>query len=220
MQRILSSLLLVLIGFIIAMAAFMAYFNIVPSLAVQQARAGKLEGKLIVQWLEPDKFRFLPDTNSPLRFTRSSGTVIQPHELVTDGGTIPRALWVKRNYSPWGYAPAFIIHDWLFEMKRCNLADNPAGDYREAAVIMAEVMKTMAEAGSAPLDTVTLVSMHAAVTSNVAREYWESGLCETDTIVERSPADPGMVKMQRSPRTAERKSLEAKVPLMQYEISF
>lgn len=217
-----------LAGFIASTGLAMYHFNLFPAWSITQAKAGKLEGKLIVQWLEPDKFMFVPDAASPLKFTRSTGEVIQPQKLVTDGGSVPRAMWVARSYSPWGYAPAFIIHDWLFEMKRCAVPNNPAADYKVAANIMAEVMKTMAAAGVVTLDDLTLLSMHAAVSSSVARDYWETGKCvsqETAAVAARksapSPA-PGAAapQMAPAPQIKARSVLEQKAPLMQYEIKF
>ena len=88
------------LGVVLAVGGVMYHYNLFPSLEVRTAKAGKLEGKLIVQWLEPDKFLFVPDATSPLKFTRASGEVVQPQRLMTDGGTIPRPMWVSRSYSP------------------------------------------------------------------------------------------------------------------------
>src|SRR6202035_300430 len=140
-------------------------------------RVGKLEGKLLVQWLEPDKFLFIPDTVKPLKFTRSDGKVIQPGRMLTDGGSIPRPLWILRSYSPWGYAPAFIVHDWLFVMKHCKLPGYDQYTHRDAADVMAEVMKTMMETGRVDVDKGTLEWMHMAVSSSIAGRLWENGSC-------------------------------------------
>lgn len=233
------------VGVGLAIAGVMYHFNLFPSLEIRAAKAGKLEGKLIVQWLEPDKFLFVPDSAAPLKFTRASGEVVQPMRLVTDGGSVPRPMWVSRSYSPWGFAPAFILHDWLFEMKRCKIAGNPAADYKVAALIMAEVIKTMAAAGVAQVDDLTLVSMHAAVTSTYAKDYWDNGRCESGVVAAApapmarsapapapgsapssapssapAPSAGASAPMVRVPATTARKVLEAKPPLMQYEIKF
>lgn len=143
-----------------------------------EVSAGKLEGKLVVQWLEPDVFLFLPDTQKPLRFTRSNGDVIQPGRMLTDGGSIPRPLWILRNYSPWGYAPAFIVHDWLFDMKHCSLPGHERYNHHIAATVMAEVMKTMMVGGKVAVDEPTLNSMYLAVNSPIAEAAWNKGKCE------------------------------------------
>jgi hypothetical protein len=40
--------------------------------------------------------------------------------MYTDGGSIPQPLRAIKVYSPWGYAPAFLVHDWLFAIKQCK----------------------------------------------------------------------------------------------------
>lgn len=159
--------------------------------------AGKLEGKLIVQWIEPDVFLFIPDKNKPLKFTRKNGNVISPDRMLTDGGSIPRPLWILRNYSPWGYAPAFIVHDWLFDMKHCKLPGYEAYTYLDAANVMAEVMKTMMESRLVEIDKPTLYSMHLAVSSHIAEKLWNEGKCQPP------PAD-----------------FTAKKPIAEYELNF
>lgn len=138
---------------------------------------GTLKGKVVVQWLEPDLFLFIPDATSPLVFTRKNGTTIQPGRLITDGGSIPRPMWVFRSYSPWGYAPAFIIHDWLFHIKRCKVADYANWTLKSSADVMAEIIKTMMESGKVEKDPTTVELMYTAVSSRFAKEYWDSNLC-------------------------------------------
>ena len=147
-----------------------------------EVSTGKLEGKLIVQWLEPDIFLFLPDAQKPLRFTRSNGDVIQPGRMLTDGGSIPRPLWILRNYSPWGYAPAFVVHDWLFDMKHCAIPGFERYNHHIAATVMAEVMKTMMGSGKVAVDQPTLLSMYLAVDSPIAESLWNKGKCEPPPV--------------------------------------
>lgn len=140
-------------------------------------KTGRLKGKLIVQWLAPDEFLFLPDKDSPLTFTRSNGDTITPGRMFTDGGSIPRPLWIFRNYSPWGYAPAFIVHDWLFHAHHCKLAGFDNYTHESAADVLAEVMKTMMETKVVDRAELSLLSIHAAVDSRVAEGYWRDGKC-------------------------------------------
>jgi hypothetical protein len=178
--------------FVIALQA-----DIAVAATYESFKTGKLEGKLIVQWIEPDKFIFLPDRDSPLTFTRSNGEKITPSKMLTDGGSIPRPLWILRNYSPWGYAPAFIVHDWLFTMKYCHVTGYDKFTYLDAADIMAEIMKTMMETKKVEVDKLTLISMHAAVSSFLAEDEWNNGKCIPP------PA-----------------SLGGKKPLLEYELVF
>ncbi|MBC2736535.1 MAG: DUF1353 domain-containing protein [Desulfobacteraceae bacterium] len=148
-----------------------------------KTNVGTLTGNVRVQWLEPDKFLFIPDSNKPLSFKRHNGDVITPGIMYTDGGSIPRPLWGVRNYSPWGYAPAFIVHDWLFVMKHCN--NEALGDYDvdDAGMVMSEIIKTLMEKEeNIEINKFVLYSMHKAVTSEIAEELWENGECNEATV--------------------------------------
>lgn len=140
---------------------------------------GELKGRIIVQWIEQDKFEFVPDPADPLIFKRRNGETIQPMRMFTDGGSVPPALRAIKSYSPWGYAPAFIVHDWLFVMKQCNLPGNDQYDVDKAATIMAEAMKTVMENPKfgGPKKLVHY-SMYEAVRSRTAHDYWNSGKCD------------------------------------------
>jgi Protein of unknown function (DUF1353) len=145
------------------------------SIHFNDTKSGGLKGKLIVEWIEPDEFIFRPDKNNPLTFTRSNKEVIMPGLMYTDGGSIPRPLWALRSYSPWGYAPAYIVHDWLFHMKHCNLPGNEKYTVEEAARVLSEVMKTlMVKQGD---DKLTLYATFEAVRSPIAANLWNSETC-------------------------------------------
>lgn len=144
----------------------------------EETATGRLSGKLKVQWISPDEFQFLPDKDNPLTFERSNGEFIQPAEMQTDGGTIPRVFWVFSSFSPWGYAPAFIIHDWLFHMKYCNIPGNEEYNVFIAGQIMSEVMKTMMNKyPNIEENKFVLYSMNQAVTSDTAKDLWDNGKC-------------------------------------------
>jgi hypothetical protein len=160
-------------------AAVLALGASTPSSADTYAdlQAGTLTGALIVQWLEPDVFLFLPDADRPLKFTRSNGDIITPGRMLTDGGSIPRPVWALRNYSPWGYAPAFIVHDWLFHIKQCKLENHADYDLQKAGIVMGEVIKTLMESGTTDKDPFTVNVMVTAVTSIFAQGAWDNGDC-------------------------------------------
>ena len=147
-------------------------------------RPGKLEGRLVVQWMEPDLFLFIPDAQSPLTFTRSDGRTITPGTMKTDGGSIPRPIWILRSYSPWGFAPAFIVHDWLFEMKACKKEGYDKLTLEDSGLVMAEIMKTMIVGKKIDAGQLAVVSMYEAVVSTPARKHWEQGVC--------APVKPGL----------------------------
>lgn len=142
----------------------------------ERTQPGTLKGKLIVQWIDPDKFVFIPDKDNPLTFRRHNGDQITPSPMYTDGGSIPRPLWAFRGYSPWGYAPAFIVHDWIFNMHHCQLPGHEKYSVDDAAWIMSEIMRTMMQ--NYGNDKFTLYTMFEAVNSPIAAKLWEEGKCE------------------------------------------
>ena len=145
----------------------------------QRTQTGKIAGKLILEWIDQDKFRFISDSGDPLRFVRANNQVIQPNDMYTDGGSIPTPLRAIKSYSPWGYAPAFIIHDWLFVMKQCKLPGHEQWDHLKAADVFAEVMKTIMEDErfGGPRKLIHY-SMYEAVRTDIAKDYWDKGACE------------------------------------------
>lgn len=143
-----------------------------------RVQTGELKGRLLVQWVSPDEFIFVPDPDPAQRltFTRANGDVITPGKMYTDGGSVPRFLWSIRGYSPWGYAPAFIVHDWLFDSHHCG--DSPFPDYTnsDAAMVMSEIMKTMMEE-TGEKNAFVLYSTYEAVSSSIAQDLWDKGTC-------------------------------------------
>ena len=144
-----------------------------------RTQVGVLEGDLIVEWRKPNSFVFIPSETEPLKYTRASnGDVIQPDRIWTDGGSIPRQFWVFKNFSPWGYGPAFIIHDWLFHMQDCDLDGNDDYDIKTAAVIMSEVMKSLMEDPEFDYGSETsMYLMYKAVQTEPAQRAWSDGEC-------------------------------------------
>ncbi len=164
-----------------------------------RTQTGELKGTLRVTWVGQDSFLYEPDPVNPLYFKRADGTVIQPATMFTDGGTIPMALRAIKSYSPWGYAPAFIIHDWLFVMKQCQLPGYEKYDLEAAAVVMAEAVKSLMENPKvgAP-NKLVHYSMYEGVRSATARDYWDNGKC-----------NPAGAPLERAPSAAKTRSLEA-----------
>jgi hypothetical protein len=155
---------------------------------------GELKGRLIVEWVDQDKFIFQPDAQDPLTFTRKDKDVLRPGLMYTDGGSVPPVLRALKSYSPWGYAPAFIIHDWLFAMKHCKIPGYEKYDLEKAATIMAEVMKTVMENPKyGGPNKLVHYSMYEGVRSPTAKEWWESGTCDTPSGP-KSEAGPAVAR--------------------------
>ena len=166
-----------------------------------QTKSGDLKGTLRVTWLNNDSFLYEPDPANPLTFKRADGSSITPAAMYTDGGSIPSALRALKGYSPWGYAPAFIIHDWLFVMKQCKLPGFESYDLEAAATVMAEAMKTLMEKPQfGGPNKLVHYSMYEGVRSSTAKDYWDNGACnKPDALIERTPKSAATRSITRAP---------------------
>lgn len=145
---------------------------------------GTLTGLPSVTWNGIDQFVFVPNPQLPFSYTTSAklgSLVVTPQMMPTDGGTTPRILRGSQRYSSWGFAPAFIIHDWIFHANKLGRLAAPI-TFEESADVMAEIMKTLMESGyrdfggtirRLPKQEDTLYLMHIAVSSWIARRYWD-----------------------------------------------
>ena len=84
-----------------------------PNTVWNNTEAGKIEGKINIVWDgdRSGKFIFVPDQKTPFSFVRMKDGEeidrITPNKaFYTDGGSIPRAAHVSKNYSPWKFCPA------------------------------------------------------------------------------------------------------------------
>lgn len=188
------------IAAIIASLALGGCLDMIYGWHYDQTRTGELKGTLRIQWVGQDQFLYEPDPADPLTFMRADGTVIRPGPMFTDGGTIPQALRAIKAYSPWGYAPAFLLHDWLFVVKQCKLDGHEALSVEGAADVMAEAMKTLMEKPDfGGVNKLVHYSMYQGVRSNTARDYWNNGTC-----------NPPGARMERSPVRQKSRSLAPK----------
>jgi len=133
-----------------------------------------LKGRVVVEWNREDKFIYRQQANA-LSFTPSFMTSpIVPPDMYTDGGSIPRIFWSVPGLSPWGLGPAYIIHDWIFEVHRCHRPAPPEVanmTIDQAAQALAEVAKALADAGL--IDHNRAPEVVWAVQTNIAREIWK-----------------------------------------------
>ena len=131
-----------------------------------------------------DEFIFLPEAAKPFTYTTSAklgSKTVKPRLMLTDGGSIPLILWGLSNFSPWGYAPGYMVHDWLFVAHRCKFAPDNVWNFNQSATILAECIKTLMEVGFTDYDGTTkklgkaidtLYLIHHAVSSGIAEGYW------------------------------------------------
>lgn len=111
---------------------------------------GTIRNAPIVRWNGPDEFELVSPDGAPFEFRRYNGEVIRPNPIYTDGGSIPKQFWSVQGMTPWTYAPAYLIHDWLYEAnRRQRMSGGRAADGKplyytrdQADLILAEVIKT------------------------------------------------------------------------------
>ena len=157
---------------------------------------GVLRGNLLVLWvgegdnLGDGRFVFVPDPKQPLQFARDPKNgrdwVVEPQAMYTDGGSIPRAAQAFQGLQPWGYAPAYMIHDWLFVAKNCRtdgmatpkeaaLADM---SFQDSADILAEVIQTLIRDKRVAPDDVAPPLISNVVAGLPTRALWNAkGAC-------------------------------------------
>ncbi|WP_245294598.1 DUF1353 domain-containing protein [Rhizobium anhuiense] len=176
--------------------------------------AGSFSGTLIVMWVGEGalagdgKFVFVPDPNDRLTFTRAENPSmpIVPGVMYTDGGSVPKIVQPFRGFNPWGYAPAYMVHDWLFTAHHCLEAGKKDPVYMAVADvgfddsgrILGEAIQTLMAKKVVSKNDVAKTAITAAVRSPVARNIWDSGpkTCARDAVtpahlVEIERAVPG-----------------------------
>lgn len=99
---------------------FIAIFFTSPVAAEKKPSKVVLSGTLLIQWNDESRFIYMADPQNGLRFQTRDGREVKPTRMYTDGGSIPRVFWSVKGFSPWGYGPAYVLHDWLFHQHRCG----------------------------------------------------------------------------------------------------
>lgn len=169
--------------------------------------AGQFKGSVFVMWVGEGNgsgdgnFLFVPDPRDPLIFTRadpqSHGGVIQPGLMYTDGGSIPKIAQVFNGFSPWGYAPGYMIHDWLFVGHHCLVDGEPGSrfdqirdvNFDDSATILAEAIQALVASNQVKRNDVAGETISGAVDSIVAKNLWdETGACAASAVSARDRA--------------------------------
>jgi len=120
----------------------------------------------------PDYFALVPHAATPFSFQRpNGGAVIAPRHMFTDGGSVPWVAQFVTNLSPWGYGPAYLVHDWLFDLHHCGQTDLSFESVRD---VMMEAIKTLMETGICPKSEWTFWALYQGISSDKAREYWDT----------------------------------------------
>ena len=127
-----------------------------------------------LRWVRSDRqkdwFEFIPRIQSPFAFVRANGQRITPRRMFTDGGSVPRPLWGLRGFSPWGCAPAFLVHDYQFDAHHCRQGNASFDEVRDT---MMEAVKTLMARGLVEQDKAVFQLIRAGISSKIARKAWD-----------------------------------------------
>jgi hypothetical protein len=141
----------------------------------EDVQPGELKGRVLVEWVAEDRFVYRATPGPPLSFRPSfMRTAIVPQDMYTDGGSIPRLFWSIPGLSPWGLGPAYIIHDWLFQVHRCGRPAPPevrAITFQQSAIILAQVGKALIDRGL--IDHDMLQPIVWAVRTRYVETFWD-----------------------------------------------
>lgn len=179
---------------------------------------GEFSGSLFVMWIGEGgargdgAFVFVPDPDDRLTFTRRGGDgrarEIRPEMMYTDGGSIPKIGQLFNGFSPWGYAPAYMVHDWLYVAHHCLVDGTPTEaektvadvGFRDSAVIIAEAIKTLVETGRVARNDAAAFAISSAVAGPISRRLWDArGACAENRL---SEADRRAAEAAFRPRPA------------------
>lgn len=155
------------------------------------ATPAKFSGEVAVYWLEEGdqasgdgRFLYVPTRRAPLRFEWTDGDgrarTTVPGVMYTDGGSIPRFAQAFQGFSPWGYAPAYMVHDWVFEARQCITDQKATAEQKadgsiafdDSVRLMAQSIRALDLAGRIDPETAAPALVTAAVGSPVSRRLW------------------------------------------------
>lgn len=137
-----------------------------------------------LRWSEPNLFEFVPKSVGPFAFVRPNGQRIELANFFTDGGSIPRLVGLfNGRLTPWGYGPAYLIHDWEFDLHHCNRTPKSFNAVRDTLM---EALKTLMETSVVTKNVLDFDLIYAGVSSSFAKGLWNT-MPPTCPI---PPADP------------------------------
>ena len=201
---------------------FLSFFMLLASCSVfldfgeEAAPAGEITGAALVLWVGPNdesqlgsgEFLYIPRPGQEITITRAKSaiapsgytTIVADSPFFTDGGSIPRAVQWGRGLNAWSFGPAYILHDWLFVVRKCvnddmrleGLISQEAFDgisemkFPESARLMAETIRGTAEAYQIAPETELAVRLIAPATaSSISYRLWnQTGACDDQKLQE------------------------------------
>lgn len=128
---------------------------------------------LFLRWIDEAWFEYLPHPDPSLRFAfrRVTGELITPGHMFTNGGSIPRQLWWLEGLAPWDYAPAYLVHDWEFDLHYCGQTTKTFEDVRDT---MMEALMTLMDNGAGQNRPAIAKMILAGISSPIARGLWDA----------------------------------------------
>ncbi len=190
----------------------------------QMSRRGDFTGDLFVMWLDnhngnsgSGRFLFVPNPRNRLTFVQNTPNgprTIRPGMMYTDGGSVPRIAQVFKGFDPWGYAPAYMVHDWLFVARQClnDKVSRPEYEalrpltFDDSAQIAADAIRTLIETHRVGSNDVSASLVTLAVTSPMSLSLWKKeGACESKEVTKKDRdaaerAIPGSGAFRRAQR--------------------
>jgi hypothetical protein len=170
---------------------------------------GRLGGTVSVDWHNQYLFIYRPTEESPLwfrpSFFKDKDKPIQPVAMYTDGGSIPQIFWSIPGLSTWGLGPAFVIHDYIFEVHRCGWPDPEVAKltFEDSAVVLAEVGKALIQHGLIRDDALDAIVW--AIKTRYARSRWDA-----------PPTEEQKEYCEKPPQRSKAKGVDIRV--MEFEI--
>jgi hypothetical protein len=171
------------------------------------AQPSRINRPVNTVWVGADTFVYVPGASPLYNFTfeTGNGRIIAPGLMYTDGGSIPRFAQIFKGFSPWGFGPAYIVHDWIFYAQHCYvdrgepdkyLYDDttrfreiygygkyPKLEFGDSADILAQVIKTIIDDGEVRAENVPATLISSAVDSVFALALWnEPGACNRQRV--------------------------------------
>lgn len=147
------------------------------SLPHDQIPDGIFDGVATVEWSGEDKFIYRPGPKAlsfqPSFWAKTTKRIV-PRTMYTDGGSVPRFFWNIPGLSPWGFGPAYVIHDYIFTVHRCGWYDPDVAeiDFDKSAEVLAEVGKALIDLHYIQHDALDAIVL--AVKSPIARTLWDT----------------------------------------------
>ncbi|TIO09591.1 hypothetical protein [Mesorhizobium sp.] len=164
-----------------------------PSIDLKDS--GKISGNLMIFWVGEDRFVYYPYNGDPLTYHLPeklrqdlSVSTIRPGLHYTDGGSIPPLVRGLAGLSPWGYGPAYIVHDWLFAAHHCLFTGQPGAldprdedeaktvsrvTFKQSADLLAGVISALIKQNVVPKREAAPSAIYTAVDSVVAKNLWD-----------------------------------------------